>query len=410
MGWRRADAAGLEVKVRQANEIESIVGDAGGSPVSQGAAVHVVHGVLSLDLGGLERVVLDLIRAGRDNGYYNSVVCLDRRGRLADTAEAMGAQVHCLGNEAERALATGRAETLFARLRPHVLHTHQIGALWHLGRAARRRQIAVVHTEHSDHARMAPGAMGKLKSRWWWHAAARQAGHFCCVSDDIARSVCRWRTVPPAKVSVVANGVDTRLYGASGRREEVRNSLGIPLDAQVAGTVGRLSEVKRQDVLIRAFARLQQSHPQLWLLLVGDGPERKALENLSVALGVSDRVRFAGYQASTHHYLSAMDLFALSSRHEGLPLALLEAWATGLPLVSSAVGGIPRAVEHGRTGLLFESGDDAALADAIARLLDQPCLRSAIAEAGRAQVQATYSLQRMAGEYASRYRAALAGS
>lgn len=400
--------AGLEMKVREADEMDGVVGEASGRAEGLGAAVHVVHGVLSLDLGGLERVVLDLIKSGQEKGYRNTVVCIDRPGLLAASAVAMGAEVHCLGNEAQRALATDRASELFERIRPDVLHTHQIGALWHLGRAARGQNIAIVHTEHSDHARMARSALTKFKSRWRWHAAGKLADSFCCVSDDIASSVRRWRTVTPGKVSVIANGVDTGLYGTSLLRNEIRASLGIPAGARVIGTVGRLCEVKRQDMLVRAFARLHRSHPDLWLLLVGDGPERPALERLAGELGVSGRTRFAGYQSQTQHYFSAMDLFALCSRHEGLPLALLEAWASGLPVVSSAVGGIPKVVEHGRTGLLFASGDDAALADSIARLLDQEPLRTAIASAGTAQVRSHYSLQRMADDYAGRYHAALA--
>jgi len=398
------------MKMRVAKEMDRDAGETSGRPVSPATGLHIVHGVLSLDLGGLERVVLDLIRSGQDRGYRNSIVCIDRPGLLAETAAAMGAEVHCLGNETERALASSRAGELFERIKPDVLHTHQIGALWHLGRAAQRQQIAIVHTEHSDHPRMARGWRGKLKSRWWWHAAGKLADAFCCVSEDIARSVRRWRTVKPGKVCMIANGVDTGVYGASRHRIEIRGSLGIPADARVVGTVGRLDEVKRQDVLIRAFARMQQSHPDLWLLLVGDGPERESLQRLAGELGVSARTRFAGYQSRTQHYFAAMDLFALSSRHEGLPLALLEAWASGLPVVSSAVGGIPKVVEHGRTGLLFESGDDAALSDSMARLLDNESLRAAIAAAGQAQVRSHYSLQRMADEYAIRYRAVLAAA
>lgn len=384
------------------------MGEASGRPEGRATGMHVVHGVLSLELGGLERLVLDLIRSGRDKGYRNSVVCIDRPGLLAETAASLGAEVHCLGNEAERALATDRARELFERIKPDVLHTHQIGALWHLGRAVGRAQIAIVHTEHSDHASMARGWRGKLRSRWWWHAAGKLSDSFCCVSEDIARSVRRWGTVRRNKVHVIPNGVDMAVYASSAQRTPVRELLGIPSTARVVGTVGRLNEVKRQDLLLRTFARLHATHPDAWLLLVGDGPERGRLERLTEELGISDRTRFAGYQSRTQDYLSAMDVFALSSRHEGLPLALLEAWASGLPVVSSAVGGIPKVVEHGRTGLLFESGDEAALAAAIARLLDQESLRTAIAAAGKAEVLSRYSLQRMADEYERRYRAARA--
>lgn len=372
-------------------------------------AIHVVHGVLSLDLGGLERLVLALIETGQRSNYRTSVVCIDEPGQLADTARALGAEVHCLQAAGDRGSATRRATELFARIRPDVLHTHQIGALWHLGRAVSHADpVAIVHTEHSDHAALARGLHSQLKSRFWWHRAGRLPHRFCCVSADIATSVRRWHTVPDAKVAVVPNGVDTVLFARREQRDALRQSLGFSANDHVIGTVGRLNEVKRQDLLVRAFARLLPAHPQARLLIVGDGPEREPLQQLATSLGIATRTTFAGYQSQTEHYLSAMDSFALSSRHEGLPLALLEAWAAGLPVVASAVGGIPQIVEHQRTGLLFENGDEAGLANGISRILDEPAFAAALASAGRAKVVADYSLERMAQLYDHHYHAALA--
>ncbi|MFT4255933.1 MAG: glycosyltransferase [Pseudoxanthomonas sp.] len=370
--------------------------------------LHVAHGVLSMELGGLERLVLSMIETGRRRGYRSSVVCVDETGRLAEQARALGAEVHSLDTGGERTQATQRAAELFAQLRPDVLHTHQTGALWHLGRAAQRAGIATVHTEHSDHARLARGLHNEIRMRLWWRRASRLARRFCCVSEDIARSVRRWRTVDGARVAVVPNGVDTALYAHRTRREALRRALGLPADAQVIGTVGRLTEVKRQDLLLRAFARIAAERPRAWLLLVGDGEQRAALETLAQACGLHGRIVFAGYQTDIPPHLAAMDVFAMSSRHEGLPLALLEAWAARLPVVSSAVGGVPHVVRHGYNGLLFDNGDEAALATALARLLDDTLLAQRLAAAGEDSVCASFSLERMAERYDGHYRAALA--
>lgn len=371
--------------------------------------LHVVHGVLSLDLGGLERLVLSLTRAGRARGHRVGIVCIDQPGTLAEQARALGADVVSLDLHGDRADATARAVELFARMKPDILHTHQIGALWHLGRAARQRGgIGIVHTEHSDHTALARGLSGRLKSRWWWRRAGRLSQRFCCVSQDIADSARRWNTVPADKVCVVDNGVDMAVHADRARRTELRASLGFSAGDQVIGTVGRLNEVKRQDLLLRAFALLAGAHPQARLLLVGDGPERQALQALALALKLHDRVVFAGYQSRTEDYLAAMDVFALSSRHEGLPLALLEAWATGLPVVASAVGGIPQVVRDGHNGLLFPSGEAAALAIALKRLLEEPLTASHLGAAGRDTVRDGYSLDLTADRYDTHYRAALA--
>jgi glycosyltransferase involved in cell wall biosynthesis len=257
------------------------------------------------------------VKAGRERAQRVSVACIERRGRLADQAESLGAQVHCL-------------------------------------------------------------------------------------------SVRQWGTVPRGKVQVVLNGIDTSVYRDASRREEIRRSLAIPAEARVIGTVGRLNEVKRQDLLVRAFAEISRRRAEAWLLVVGDGPERSRLEELARELGVAERAVFAGYQANPEWFFAAMDAFALTSRHEGLPLALLEAWAAGLPVVSSAVGGIPKVVEHGRTGLLFESGDEAALVQALEQVLDDAALAERLAAAGREVAEARYSLSRMADDYSRIYTEAMA--
>jgi glycosyltransferase involved in cell wall biosynthesis len=363
---------------------------------------------LSLDVGGLERLVLDMVKHGVGAGNRVTVVCVERPGTLAGRARELGAEVVCLDKAAGRSpQAVADAERVLRELRPDVLHTHQIGALWYLGQAARRVGLeCVVHTEHSDHVRQARTWLTKARARYLWWRGGRLARQVCCVSADVAAAMRRWGTVPDGRVSVVLNGIDTDVYGDRSDREGLRRELGLPEGTIVVGTVGRLAEVKRQDLLLQAFAELVEECPGLRLLLAGDGPERGALESLAARLGVRERAVFAGYQANPERFLAVMDVFALTSRHEALPLSLLEAWASGLPVVSSAVGGIPKVVEDGVTGLLFPSGDQAALADCLKRLLHDSALRARLAAAGKLQVQAKYSLTRMARDYDRAYAAA----
>jgi glycosyltransferase involved in cell wall biosynthesis len=174
------------------------------------------------------------------------------------------------------------------------------------------------------------------------------------------------------------------------------------------GTVGRLNEVKRQDLLLRAVAALGGEYRDVRILLVGDGPERLALEQLARNLGLDERVVFAGYQSAPERFLPAMDVFALTSRLEGLPLALLEAWAAGLPVVSSAVGGVPKVVRNEETGWLFPSGDERALCAVLRSIWADPGRAAAVAAAGQRVVRERYSLERMATDYETRYRALIA--
>lgn len=372
--------------------------------------MHVVHGVLSLEPGGIERLVVDLVREGRDRGQQVSVVCLERRGKLAAVAEELGAEVHCLEKPYGRSPQTVvKASELLAGLKPDLIHTHQIGALWHLGRAARQLDIPVLHTEHSDHVTQSRGWFQKLKMRFRWRRAAPLAGRFCCVSEDVARSVRRFGTVPRSKVDVVLNGIDLSVFDGPSAGPEVRLAMGIPPGALVIGTVGRLAEVKRHDLLIEAFAALchQPRYANVWLLIVGDGPERPRLESLAHQLGAAEQTVFAGYQQRPEMFLRAMDVFALTSRHEGLPLALLEAWGAGLAVVSSAVGAIPQTVIHGVSGMLFPSGNVQSLTETLEMLLDAPWIVSQLGRRGQERVRQRYSLARMADEYEARYRTLL---
>jgi glycosyltransferase involved in cell wall biosynthesis len=370
-----------------------------------GGAWHIVHGVLALDVGGLERIVLDLIRAGRRAGHRVSVVCVERPGALAAEAQLAGANVISLDKPPGRVSETvSKAGAALAALRPEVIHTHQIGALWYLGQAARSERIPVLHTEHGNHLALATGVWRRVKTRLFWRRAARLAGRFCCVSDDIARTVGRWWTVPRGKVVVVPNGIRVDLVADRAAGVAVRESLGIPAGVPVIGTVGRLNEVKRQELLLRAAARL----PEVRVLLVGDGPVRAQLEQEAIALGIRDRVVFAGYQSSPERFLQAMDVFALTSRSEGLPVSLLEAWAAGLPVVCSAVGGIPKVVTDGETGLLFASGNLDGLTAALATVLTHPELAQRLGQAGQTAVRERYSLERMAADYERLYRTLLA--
>lgn len=373
--------------------------------------LHIVHGVLSLDVGGLERIVLDLVRAGVAAGHRVTVVCVDRPGKLAPEAEALGAAVVSLDKPAGRHPATvDKAAALLAGLRPDVVHTHQIGAAWYLGPAARRLAppAPVVHTEHGNQPVLAEGWIAWAKIRLVTRAAARHIDRVCCVSAEIADSDARWWTVPRRKLEVVPNGIRATPAADLPPPAAVRESLEISADALVVGTVGRLAEVKRQDILIRATGSLRDRFPGLRLLVVGDGPERPALERLTADLNLTGVVRFAGYQPRPEPFLQAMDVFALTSRSEGFPVALLEAWRSGAAVASAAVGGIPQVVTDGADGLLFRPGDPAAAAEAIGRLLADAGLRQKLATAGRAVLAERYSLGRMAAEYERRYRDLLA--
>lgn len=372
--------------------------------------LHIVHGVLSLDVGGLERIVLSLAGKAIRNGHRVSIICIEKPGTLAAEAEALGASIQSLDKPPGRHREyVQRAYEKLIVGSPDVIHTHQIAASWYLGQAARQHgRLPVLHTEHGNQFSRAANCWQSMKSRLFMHQTAKYIDRFYCVSSEIARAATRWRTVPKAKVEVIANGIETEWSGDLPSPGAVRESLGIPVRARVIGTVGRLTEVKRQDLLIRAVALMKDRVPDVHLLLVGAGDERTQLESLAKQLKVSDRVHFAGYQSQPEPFLRAMDIFTLSSRSEGFPVSLLEAWVAKLPVVCSAVGGIPDVVTHEKNGLLVPFGDEQKLVAQFMRLLNDATLRQTLGDDGNQTVRNLYSLNRVAEQYERHYRELIA--
>jgi glycosyltransferase involved in cell wall biosynthesis len=201
------------------------------------------------------------------------------------------------------------------------------------------------------------------------------------------------------KLQVIDNGIDLARFAPDARaRAEARRELGVPDDAWVVGTVGRLVDLKNHALLVRALAPTGQH-----VVIVGEGPERAALEELVAALGVGARVCLAGRRADVPRMLTAFDVFALPSTSEGLPLVLPEAMATALPVVATRVGGVPQVVDEGVTGFLVPSQDEAALRDRLATLAADPGRARAFGARARELALERYSLERMWAAYRAIY-------
>ena len=206
------------------------------------------------------------------------------------------------------------------------------------------------------------------------------------------------------RIHVIRSAVEppAGLPGAAGRAA-ARARFGIAEREVAIGVVAALERRKGHDVLLRALAGAGRALPSFRCLFCGDGSQRGPLARLAAELGIGERVRFLGEQRQVADVLAALDLFVLPSRHEGLGVAVLEAMAMALPVVASAVGGLPEAVEAGRTGLLVPPEDPAALGRAIAELASDLERARRMGSDGRARVIAEFSMERMAEDYERLY-------
>jgi len=364
----------------------------------------VVHVVLTLDGGGLERVVIDLVREASGIGQKASVLCIEKPGILATQAEAAGASLHCAKKgPGLRWEAVDSVRSIFREIRPDVVHTHQIQALFYLLPISRRWMPILVHTEHNNQFRRYRTIREKLTYFSMLLAAGSRADRIFGVSEDATQSIMHTHAIQPQKLFTVPNGINFARFQKRHRNPGLRQSLGIPLDSFVFGSIGRLTEMKRPDILVSAFDKLSLELPTSHLLIVGDGPMMPDLRKQAAASKAADRIHFAGFQPDPELYLGLLDVFVMTSRMEGMPLAILEAAASGTPVIASKVGGVGEVSNNGRSVYLYDYNDMDALLVGLRRLAFEVEFREQIAQSGREHMLARYSSERMARDYQAHY-------
>jgi glycosyltransferase involved in cell wall biosynthesis len=297
-----------------------------------------------------------------------------------------------------------RLYRLLRTLQPAIVHTHQTVGRYVYPACWAARQKIIVHTVHS----IAPG---EIHSRFWrrfqgW--AYRRGVLPVSIAQELTRTfVEEYGRAPAAEIP---NAIPTELYMPdAARRAEWRSQHAVPQDALVYTCVAGLRPIKNHRLLLQAFAEAVQRLPDALLLLVGP-PDRlnpsyaESLKALAQELGLGQRVRFLGSRADVPDILRASDVFVLSSDYEGNPLSVLEAMAAGLPVVSTAVGGVPELVQHGATGLLVPAGDARALAEAITQLGRDADQRAAMGHAARQTALERFDVRAMSRAYAALYQ------
>jgi glycosyltransferase involved in cell wall biosynthesis len=308
-----------------------------------------------------------------------------RRGCAVVDVPGLGREVAPLADL--RALAS--LHRLIRRLRPTILHTHTSKAGF-LGRLA-GRLAGVPAVVHQPHGHVFYGYWGPRRTALFValeRLAARWTDRIVTLTprgteEHLARGIGH-----PAQYASVPSGVPTAaLRAGAPPRPVARARLGLAATDFVVAAVGRCVAVKGFDLLVAALPRLAASAPSARLLVVGDGPERQALARLARELRVRDRVSITGATADVAAHLAAADVLAAPSRNEGMGRVLVEAMALGLPVVGTAVGGIPWVVADGETGRLVPAGDVPALADALADLAQDPALRRKLGEAAVARAE-----------------------
>lgn len=349
--------------------------------------LRVCHVSLTLKTGGLERILADLARHHDRSACLPEFLAIQDVGRFADEIRDAGGKVHQL-KSAGRFGQIEQMRALFREQNFDVVHTHNTFPHIYASIAARLARVPiVVNTRHGQRA--GHGWKSRTQFRWASHLVDR----IVTVSDDAANLCIEADGIAPKKVRRIWNGIDLNDFAFSG-----------PANRPIAISVARLSAEKDFPTLLRAIPYVVSAIPDFELKIVGGGPERERLDQLTGELGIRDCVELMGERTDVPLLLREAGFFVSSSLTEGISLTLLEAMAVGLPVVATAVGGNPEIVLPGKTGQLVPAGDSAALAEAIITMCREQPQWLRMGQAGRERVAQNFDVRRMAHDYEQLYQ------
>ena len=379
--------------------------------------------IARLNVGGPALHVAYLTAGLAERGYDTTLVAgTIARGEesMAFVADAQNVHVETL-SDLHREISPIRdlraivhLAQLIRRERPTILHTHtaKAGAVGRIAALLARgaRPPIVIHTFHGHVLRGYFGRVTTFGFRTLERWLARTSTSLIAVSPEVRDDLVELGVAPAAKFAVVRLGIDLprRVDNDEAQRRETRRQMGLREDAFVVGWVGRMTAVKRTDLVVRTLQRLVTLDVDAFVVLVGDGPDRDEVERYAHELGVIKRCLFLGYQEDVGRFYDAIDVLVLPSINEGTPVSVIEALAARRPAVATRVGGVPDVVRDGIDGFLVDAEDADALAAKLAELAADPGLRARMGEAGHERVLERYAVDRLVDDVDALYRDLLA--
>jgi glycosyltransferase involved in cell wall biosynthesis len=363
-------------------------------PRDQRGPLNTYFIISSMPVGGAEVLLCNLLRKLNRSVISPNLICLKELGYLGEQlAKEIPAHSQLLRNKWDFRILRRLTQLLSSHHADAVI-TVGAGDKMFWGRlAARFAKVPVVCSAlHSTGWPDGVGRLNRLLTPW--------TDAFIGVAEAHAEHLRRYERFPVSKVKVIPNGVDTnRFRPNSEQRCLVRKSLGLPAHCPLIGIVAALRPEKNHGLLVRSAVRILTEHPESHFLIIGDGTERTHIENLIRELGLQHRFHLLGNRSDTPQLLAALDVFTLCSLNEANPVSILEALATGIPVVSTNVGSISETVINEVTGLLVPSENACALSRAISSLLHDRSKAKQMGLNGRQHVTQGWSLQSMVQGY-----------
>lgn len=342
--------------------------------------------------GGAETMCENLTYALREIGHEVFVVSLyNEHTPISDRMEAAGIRILYLDKKLGMDVSmVPKLYRIMRKERPDVVHTH-LDVVKYAAMAAKLAGIQkCVHTVHSLAMKEAEGLARKINKLYYRKKWASPVA----LSPEVQKTIAAVYGLPDNQISIVYNGIDLSKCQPK-ESYDIRDTIELV-------HIGRFNEPKNHAGMLQAFAQLQEVYPQCHLHLVGDGELRGEMESLARDLSVQTHITFHGVQPDVHPFLHSADMFLLPSKYEGMPMSIIEAMATGLPIVTTRVGGIPDMVSDGENALLVPC-ESSAIADACRKLIEDPALRETLGQAALRDSK-RFSAEYMAERYCRVYQ------
>ncbi len=354
----------------------------------------VLHVIDSLDLGGAQVVLENLIRHGDRERFEFEAAAMHGRGVYWDRLSALGVPLHSLSFHHKVPLYVPRLAWLCLTRRYDVVHTHLLASNVIAKPVATFCGVRVRINHDHCNDRLADPRKWTLPAD---RITNRFSTHVIAVSESTRNFLVEHEGVPQGRVTTIHNGIDLETYRPRPeQRAAAREKISLPVGAFVVGGIGRLTFQKNFALFLDVASGIVRSHPNAVFVIAGTGEDEPTLRNQAARLGLGERVRFLGYVGDMPALWPALDGLLLTSRYEGLPITILEAMACGVPIVASNLDGMREILRDGENATLVPPGEAATFVAGVRTLIEQPSLAARYAEAALATVRAGYSAQAMA--------------
>lgn len=358
--------------------------------------INLIHLVISLEVGGMENGVVNTLRLINREKFNPSVVCLETLGPLSKRLNGYKTELFNLNKKPGFSFKLIlRIARILKNKKIDIIHTHCWATLIYGVLAAKLAKVPIIiHGEHGDFN------LENKNRRYLYPIFIRFVDKILTVSESLKKEIKKHTGKNAINIKTIINGVDTHRFRPQ-KRKNVKKQLGFKDNDIIIGSVGRLDIIKNYQLIVRCVSILKDHN--IKGIIIGEGENRRELEKLINELGIEKRFIILGEKDNVDELIGCIDIFISSSFSEGLSNTILEAMASGIPVLATNVGGNPEIVKHGKNGFLFETNNLKELCSRVSQLINNKSLCKIMGEKGRSYALSEHSLKRMAKQYEDEY-------